>query len=362
MKKWTLILMVLAMMAVPALACGFPLPAGTEMMRISKAVCAEGEAPESCQERQDAYQLMGKLQSVQVDDLNMHLVIDAAEEQMEANLQGSYEYQLITANVGLGANIDSHWETGNITDATGTQTLNNYEIIAIGDQLYLSQDGGETWQTEAADQTTLIGLGMFLGLGGPLGASLDLYADPGIFTVTLEPDVEYDGQMMHVQTLAVDLEKLLASPDAALGLLEDGFAVGGDLMGMSMEDLGMTPQQFAMVLPMMLPVLEGTTFTTTIYIGADDGYIHYVADDFVLAMDASAFDPSQSAMGMTYQMSGYLTAHNQPVTITAPSNATEGSDGLFGNSGLFGSSGVLPDSTATPGAGGIGDALFGSSK
>lgn len=354
MKKWTLYVMVLVMVAVPALACGFPLPAGTEMMRISKAVCAEGEAPDPCQERQDAYQLMGKLQSAVVKDLTVHVAVEAPDENIEADLTGSYDYQLITANVGLGANIDAHWDTGQLTDASGTQSLDNYEIIAIGEQFYVSEDSGQTWSSEVLDQSTLAGMGMFLGLGGPLGASLDLYADPGIFTVTVEPDVEYDGQTMHVQTLTVDLQKLLATPDAALGLLEDGFTAGGDLMGMSMDDLGMTPDQFALALPMMLPVLEGTAFSTTIYIGADDGYIHYAADNFVVAFDPTAFDATQQPMGLTYQISGYITQHNQPLVITAPGNATEGSGGLFGDSGLFGDGGT-PES----GSGGLGDALFG---
>ncbi|WP_119067831.1 hypothetical protein [Aggregatilinea lenta] len=360
MKKWTLTLMVLAMVAVPALACGFPLPAGTEMMRISKAVCADGEAPETCQERQDAYQLMGKLQSAVVDDLNVHMLIDAPDEQIQADLLGSYDYQLITANVGLGANINAHWDEGQLTDASGTELLNDYEIIAIGEEFYVSQDGGQTWESEVVDQQTLMGLGMFLGLGGPLGAALDLYADPGIFTVTVGPDVEYEGQTMHVQTLTVDLEKLLASPEAALGLLEDGLTAGGDLMDMSMDDLGMTPQEFAMVLPLMQPMMDGTAFSTTIYIGADDGYIHYVEDNFTVAFDASAMDPTQAPIGLVYQMSGYITQHNQPLVITAPSNATEGSGGLFGDSDLFGSGVSTGDATPEATSSGLGDALFGA--
>ncbi|MBN1964981.1 MAG: hypothetical protein JW910_10055, partial [Anaerolineae bacterium] len=76
MRKWALFLTIAAMLAAPMLACGFPLPAGTTMMRVSKAVCAEGEAPESCQARQDAYQLMGKLQSAAIPDLEMALVAD----------------------------------------------------------------------------------------------------------------------------------------------------------------------------------------------------------------------------------------------------------------------------------------------
>src|SRR5690606_9371107 len=129
MRKWKLYLMVGVLMAAPALACGFPLPAGTEMMRISKAVCAEGEAPETCQERQDAYQLMGKLQTAVVTDLTMHLWLDTEGEQLSADVTGEYEYQLISANVGLGANLHARWADGEIVQGTEITPLDNVELI-----------------------------------------------------------------------------------------------------------------------------------------------------------------------------------------------------------------------------------------
>lgn len=353
MSKWSLSLMIGVLLVAPALACGFPLPAGTEMMRISKAVCAEGEAPASCQERQDAYQLMGNLQTAVITDLAMHLWLDTEGEQLSADLTGEYEYQLISANVGLGANLHAWWTEGEIVQGTETTPLNNVELIVIGEDAYLSEDGGQSWEAQAMDQNTLVGLGMFLGLGGPLGASLDLYADPAIFTVTVGPDVEIDGQTMHVQTLEVDLQKLLGTPTAALGLLEDGLAAGGNMLDMGMEDLGMTPQEFGMVLPMLAPFLQGTAFSTTLYIGAEDGYIHYVEDNFALALDLSAMDATQQPIGMEYKLTGRISGHNEPLTITAPSDVTEGNGGLFGDSGLFSSGGE---------SGGLGDSLFGSGE
>ncbi len=345
MKKWGLALMLVAILATPMLACGFPLPAGTEMMAVSKAVCADDEAPESCQARQDAYQMMSKLQSAAVEDLSVSLYIDDGESVTEVNLTGSYEYVVTDSTEGLGADIHAMLESGEMTASGEDQSLGGMEFIVVGNTGYTSSDGGETWVYEELDQNALLGLGLLLGLSGPTGTGLDLFADPSIFTVTTGEGEAMMGQAMQTQTLTVDLTAMMSNADVLSVLLQEGVVAGGDSLGLNADELG-DPAEFAMMAGMLLPFLSGSEFSTTIYIGADDGYIHRVEDHYVFNMDLSAFDPESAPMKMAYDLSGDVTQHNGAITIAAPEGATEGPGFLSEEGGLFGGSG-------------LGDSLFG---
>ena len=342
MKKWGLGLMLLAMLATPMLACGFPLPAGNSTMAVSKAVCAEGESADTCQERQDAYQMMSKLQSVKVSEMEMALYVFSEDESTEVSLEGNYEYVVSDDDAGLGADIHATITEGEMMSPDGDESLTGVEFILIGDKGYTTRDGGETWIMEDLDESAMTGLGLILGLAGVEGASLDLYSDPTIFTVTAGEDVDLDGQAMHVHTMEVDLTSLLMNGDALGSLMEAGSEVGGDELGT--DELG-DPEEMAMMAAMMIPFLAGTEFSTTLYIGADDGLIHFVEHNYVFKMDLSAMDPETGAMEMSYSLSGYLTDHNGEFSIVAPEGATEGSGGLLGSD-------LLGDS-------GLGDSLFG---
>lgn len=335
MKKWVLSLMVLAMLVAPMLACGIPLPAGNEMMSVSKAICAEGEDAAECQVRQDAYQLMGKLQTARVEDLAMYLLVDDGTEEMRMQISGNYDYVVVPATEGLGANVHAVLENAEITDEFGTQTYNDLQFMIVDGAAYSSEDGGTTWITEELDDNTMLVLGIVLGLGGVTGAGLDIYSDPGVFDVVTGDPVELNGQMMTVQTLQLDLSALLQSSDTLLALLQEGFAVGGEVMGLDPATLGMELDQLALIAGMMLPFLQGSELSTTIYIGQDDGYIYQVDDNFSIKIDMSALDPTQGSMEMTYTLTGKVVNHNGAITITAPAGATEGDvPGLFGGGGL----------------------------
>jgi hypothetical protein len=338
MKKWGLALMLFAILAAPALACGFPLPAGTSMMAVSKAVCANGEAAESCQLRQDAFQMMGKLQSAAISDMAVDLYIDDGTEITALNATGSYEYQVIDSEIGLGANIRASLDDGQITSEDGEQSVGGTMFVVVGDKGYTSTDGGQTWTYEELDDSTILGLGFLLGLSGTTGTGMDLYSDPAIFTVTAGPDAEIDGQTMYVQTLTFDLQALLSNADAITAMMEQsGEAM--DQLDLDPAELG-DPAQLAMLAVFLLPAFEGTEITTTLYIGADDGYIHRVEENFVLKIDSSAMafgseDEEPMVMTMSYQLSGNLAQFNAPLAISAPADAVEGA-GLLGGSGLGG--------------------------
>ncbi len=338
MKKWLLMSMVLTLLTAPALACGFPLPAGSSMMAVSKAVCAEGEATDSCQLRQDAYQMMGKLQSAAVEDLEVVLYLDYAEETMSMDVEGMFEYVVTGDEAGLGADIHATLTAGEIESAGDVQSLDDTEFILVGNTGYTNDGSG--WVSEDLDPNTLLGLGMILGLAGPTGTGLDLFNVPSTFTVSYGETMTIDGQKMIVQTLSLDIAALLGDADALTALMEGGAGATSSL-GFDMSTLG-TAEEIAMVSFMLMPMLEGSEVTTTLYIGADDGLLHRIEEVYVLNMDMTAMgDPTQ--MEMTYTVSGTITSHNDPLVINVPSDAEPGS-GLLGEVG---------------GGSGLGNSLFG---
>jgi hypothetical protein len=342
MRKWGMVFMILALLGAPILACGFPLPAGTAMLAVGKAVCAEEEAVATCQARQDAYQAMSKLHSAAIQDLTMALYIDDGTQVTSANLTGSYEYVVTGEDTGLGANIHAVVTDGQVESGDGSapQVLTGMEFIIYGDKAYSSTDGGQTWGYEELDSSALSGIGMLLGLGGARGAALNLFSDPTVFKVTVDANAPIDGQVMDVQTLTLDLSALLAKPDVMTGLLQQGTTAGGDILNLSPEDLqALDPQQIALMSVFLLPLLEGTELSTTLYIGQDDGYIHRVEDNYVLMMDLSKIDAQSKPMKMSYVLSGTITQHNATLVINEPQNATPG-QGIFGQGGVFGGSGL----------------------
>jgi hypothetical protein len=351
MKTRGAILMVLAALAAPMLACGFPLPAGTALLAVSKAVCAEGEAVATCQARQDAYQAMNKLQSAAIQDLTLNLYIDDGATVTSANVTGSYEYVVAGEDSGLGATIHAMITDGQVESGDGNpQSLTGMEFIVDGTTAYSTTDGGATWGYEELDPTALSGVGALLGLSGARGAVLNLFADPTVFSVTVGPNVQIDGQVMDVQMLTLDLPKLLANADVLAKLLQQGTSAGGDLLNLSPEDLqNLDPKQIALMSALLLPLMQGTELSTRLYIGQQDGYIHRIEDNYVLVMDLSQIDAQSKPIKMSYLLSGTITQVNAPLVINIPHNAVQGQGVFSQEGGLFGSSGlgssVIGDST-----------------
>lgn len=337
MKKWSSYLLLIVLLAAPMLACGFPLPAGTEMMAVSKAVCAEGEAAESCQARQDAYQLMGKVQTAKVPDLQMSMNMDSGDQVIEIEITGSFEYVLAESNEGLGAQLHIWIDEGHMVNEGETTDLTGLQLILLGDDAYASDNNGDTWTLQTLDQNTRAAVSMIAGLAGPEGAGLDFFAETSTFEVALGEETEYNEQGMTVQIMSIDLPSLLASTETMTSLLEDLAAMSGTV-GLDLEgSFGMPPDQIAGVAGMLLPFLTGSEFATTVYIGQEDGYIHYIEDRTILNMDMTTMDPNQPKITFSYELSGHITEHNAPLVISEPANVTEGSGSIFGDSGLFGS-------------------------
>lgn len=339
MKKIGLFFMLAAMLAAPMLACGFPLPAGTASLAVAKAVCAENELAETCQARQDAFQMMDKLQSASVPDLQTTLIIQMEgnasipKQDLSLNMTGSYEYVVAETDEGLGARLRIRIEEGTMVNLGDTVSLSGTEIILIGTQSYASRDGGQTWESSELDSNVAMFLSLAMGIAGPSGASLDLYSDPAIFDVMTGPAEDYDGQAMQAQTLTVDVGALMA----ATSVLEKFVAYAEEVTGQTLLDpssgfsLEMLKQP--MVSAGLLLFLTGTELTTTLHIGQDDGLIHYVSENHIFNMDAGSNNAQFGGpIHMEYTLSGHVEQFDEPLVIEPPTNATEstGGDTLFG--------------------------------
>jgi hypothetical protein len=338
MKKLGLVLMLLAMVAVPMLACGFPLPAGTGTMAVAKTICADGEDPATCQARQDAFQMMSTIQSAAVPDWSMSMLVETNDPTQDTNvtIKGSIEYVVVPSDEGLGANIHAVIEEGSSVSAEGTDTITGAELIIIGNTLYAREAGDETWTSQTMTPDEFSSFGLILGLAGTTGTGIDFYTDPATFSVTAEPDAEFEGQTMKVQNLDVDLAGF-ASSDALGGLMEQGAEASGGLTDSFEEGAGMSMQDLGMMLPLVFMMATEADAGTVLHIGADDGYIHYVEDFFVLNIDLPAFEEGAEAtkLNFRYSISGHINQINEAITIEAPTNVIEGEvPDLFGGANL----------------------------
>ena len=338
MKKLGLVLMLLAMLAVPMLACGFPLPAGTGTMAATKTICADGEDPATCQARQDAYQMMSTIQSAAVPDWSMSMLVETNDPTQNTNIaiKGSIEYVVVPSDTGLGANIHAVIEEGSSVSAEGTETIAGAELIIVGDTMYAREAGAEAWTSQPLTPEEFSSFGLLLGLGGSAGTGMDLYADPATFSVTAGADADFEGQTMKVQSLDVDLAGF-ASSDAFSGLMEEGAEAGGGLTDSFEEGAGMNMQDLGMMLPLVFMMATEADAGTVLHIGADDGYIHYVEDFFVLNLDLPAFEEGGEAtkLNFRYGISGHIDQINEAITIEAPTNVIEGEvPDIFGGANL----------------------------
>lgn len=344
MKKWGLALMLVAVLGLPVLACGFPLPVTMSTEEAAaptgKVVCASTEAADSCQMRQDAYELMAGLQSGSVQNMDMALTYDSGEDKGDMHFSGAYDFVVNPGAEGLGIDVAAVIDEGTFTDAESTEDLSGAQFVIVGGQGYSKLPDDETWNQEdlTSDSDTVLGLGMILGLGG---MSVDLFSEPTAFTVELLDDATIDGQTMYVQKLTADLTGLMSSATALTGLMNAGASASGGAL--SEEELGMAPEDVAALAPMLAGFMGNSSFVTTIYIGADDGLIHRVEDNYVLSMDMSALDPTTAPMLFSYVLSGDITSHNAVASIVAPEGAVVSEGGLLGELG----------------GGGLGDSLFG---
>ena len=337
MKKLGLLLMLAAMLAMPMLACGFPLTSGTGTLRVTKAACAADEPLDSCQTRQDAFQLMSKLQSAVIPDFEVQMVSGVPDSEGSMQAAGWMEYEAAESDEGLGANLYVTIDSASIEFGGDPQNISGTEVMIFGTDGYSSEDG-TNWMVETLDSNALLGLGLLFGLNGAFASELDMFVDPDTFSVTQGEAVTYEGQEMIVQTLELDLSALLLATDTLTELMTDGFAVAGESMGLTEETLGMPAEEFAAIAGMLLPFLEGTSVTTTLHIGAEDGYIYYIEENYTMSLDMTAVDPSQGAMTASYLVRGHITQHNEPLNLTPPENAVAGEGGILGDGlegGLF---------------------------
>ncbi|HEX3052542.1 MAG TPA: hypothetical protein VHP83_17910 [Aggregatilineaceae bacterium] len=322
--------MLLILIAAPVLACGFPLPAGMSSLPAAKSSCAENEALETCQLRQDAYQLMNKVSSATIPEFEVVLDMVNGAEVTHATMKGSIEYVVVPASEeGLGASVHVTITEGEMTQGSTTQPFSGVEFIIIGNRGYTSRDNGQTWIYEELTPDAMLGLNMLLGIPGLSANRFYWLNDPAVFTITNGDPVDYAGQSLQTQTISLDLTALLASPELLTLLLTQGMELAS-MAGVTEETLGFTVDQIVPVASQLEPFFSNTNFNTTIGIG-DDGYIRYLDENYSLTMDDSATNSANpTTVSFTYFVTGYLTGFNEPLSIVEPIGATESEDGLFG--------------------------------
>jgi len=345
MKKWGLGLMLVAILGLPALACGFPLPVSLseDASTTSTVVCATGEAADSCQMRQNAYALMAELKSGSVQDMVVDFNYSAEGDEGKMHFTGAYDFVANPGSAGLGIDVSAVIGEGTFTDASGTEDISGAQFIIVNGVGYSKEAGDDEWKQEdlTSDSDTVMGLGLVLGLGG---MEISLFTEPSAFTVEVLPSVSINGQNMIVQKLTANINSLMMSPDALTGLMQSGSSATGGAL--SEEALAMSSEDMAMFAPMLAGFMGGSSFVTTIYIGENDGLIHRVEDEYIFNMDMTARDPTAGAINMSYILSGNIVNHNAVAAIVAPDNAVESTGGLLGELG----------------GGGLGESLFGGGQ
>lgn len=331
--------MLAALLAAPVLACGFPLPAGMSIMAVSKAQCAEDEATDTCQARQDAYQMMSQVQSVVVPDLAVDLVMEMPGQNMVLTVAGSYEYIPAETDDGLGANIHIRLDRMELTQNGATESYNNVQVILIGGEGYVSEDGGATWSQETlTDMNTLNGLSMMLGLGGSVGAGLDLYSNPATFAVTAGSADAYNGQAMQSQTMTLDIATLMTSTDTMSGFLAFAENMTGQTLIQEGSGFDLAMLADPQIGGMLLLFMAGSELGTTIHIGADDGLIHYISENHIFNLDAGTMNEQFGGpIYFSYVMTGHIEQHNAALVIVPPTNISGEGSAIFGDDGGLGS-------------------------
>jgi len=179
-------------------------------------------------------------------------------------------------NVDTGA-----WEGASIADGIASGEIEAEQVQQVLDAANLGELFGLLTDvaTEGAGS-----LGALAGAGAAgAGDMQDLAMLPGFITQTRLADEDMMGQAMSPFSTDIDFSVLLA--DAEFQEMIGAFAAlaGGGLGG----DGGAETAQMAMLIPMLLQGIEATA-NYTIWVGADDNFVHRMTFDFNASLDLGA--------------------------------------------------------------------------
>jgi len=222
-----------------------------------------------------------------------------------------------------------------------TETVKGLEAIVTPQKAFVQYNGewyGQDITPEQLAEMVPGGMGSLVsGMGGMTGGAAGLSADAGlsaltdmgidltgVMTTTRGADAEAGGVKVAVFTTSVDLVKLitnvLSSPAIGqmMGMMMGG-ATGG--MGGAMGGTDATPAATSgmeMFIPLIEPMIAGTTISLEQSIGLDDGLAHGLKVDAMINLDASLLSPEVGKVTGEMHFAIEMGNINEPVEVTLP--------------------------------------------
>ncbi len=219
-------------------------------------------------------------------DFTLHLVIDEGSMTSQGQTQPLAMEVILTPTKGF-VKFNGEWYGKDIT-------AEDLQSLGLGD---LSSMMGGTADTSS------MGDAMAMLNGVDLSTAV---------TTTRGADAEVGGAKVAVFTTNIDLAALVVALVSSPAI--------GELMGMAGGETGtaMTPADLQMISAFVQPMLAGTTISSELSISPDDGIIHALKLDVVIAVDASLFSPEIGKIAGEVHVAGEIANVNQPVEVTLP--------------------------------------------
>ncbi len=320
------VFLALVMLSGAALACGLPLPSALLTGGVTIPACAVNEPAETCALRQGAFEQLAAVETLAVESFSTELFMDNAGELMQLVSTGRYTYAVSADPAGFGADVHLWIDSATIDEAGVIETVDDVQLILIGEDAYWSEDGGATWTHGIlTDDNTRIGLAAFIGLLAPLSGEINLLASPE--AVVVQVGKADGGIQRHMLTL--DIEALFSNAEAVLTLLEGATAVDERLgVGLGVDQLGELEQVAAMA-PMLVEMLGADlAYSTRIGIDTASGQLVSFGETFMLDMSVA----ENEGMRVNWVVDATLGSFDDVPPVEAPTDYIEGDFGdMFGS-------------------------------
>jgi hypothetical protein len=220
-------------------------------------------------------------------DFTLHLVIDEASITSKGQTQPLAAEIILTPTKGF-VKMNGEWYGQDITP----EDINSLGLGSLSDLM----GGAQTGTSGMGDMSAMMS-------GLDLGTSV---------TTTRGEDAEVGGAKVAVFTTNIDLANLIVT-------LVSSPAVG-QMLGMAAGETGtaMTPADLQMISAFVQPMLAGTTIGVELSVNPDDGVIHALKVDMVIAVDASMLSPEVGKIAGEVHVAAEIANVNQPVEVTLP--------------------------------------------
>jgi hypothetical protein len=295
---------VLAMLALPVSAQGSDDP-----------IC-NGLSAGDCEIITAASKAMDGVSSFATPEWSINFKFDSPEGPVmfeSSGTGGGFAVDPDAANPVDGLTVHLNIAEATVSGPDGPQS-GSMEIIIYEGMVYLKVDGewyGGPLEGNMTPPGALPGQGEMPDLSDLGDLNIDL---TGVLTTERGPDTELLGQSMAVFTTTVDLPQLVTT------LLTTPFtgALLGALGGTNLDMETPAPEELQFFGAMAAAQLENSSLTLEQWVGLDDGYIHHVAVDAVLALDLSTLTPEAGMINGEFHFMSDLDAIGEPLDVQVP--------------------------------------------